>query len=473
MRIVLFLILCLLVNQIFGQVETSTSSAQRDSILDYQTFLKLVKAHHPVSQIANLDLDAADRNITMARGGFDPLLYGNYRTKEFEEKDYYTALNAGLEIPTWMGITLHGGYEDNQGLFLNPENSVPGDGLINAGITAQLGSGLLMDSRRAALKQAQIGLDLTQAERQIMLNRLFVEASTVYFQWALAAENLIVSENALSLATTRYEATKQSYKFGDLPAIDTTEAYTQVLDRLYSLREAQTDWVKRVNAASVYLWTDEQLPLSIGPGVYPNLDGAVAFSEGIFAISPAHPELRKLEYKIDFLNIDRRLAAEYLRPKIELKYNFLSENAFANGDDEFFGDSRFYDNNYNFGAKVSFPLFIREARGKLGMTKIKMDQTDLEYGLKRAELNAKLSTLIGYLANLRDQIEFYEQNIEFLERLRSGEQQLFNNGESSLFLINARETKLIDAEMKFNALLVKERIVRAEIREIAGEGFFD
>jgi len=155
-----------------------------------------------------------------------------------------------------------------------------------------------------------------------------------------------------------------------------------------------------------------------------------------------------------------------------LKYNFLSENAFENNS-ELFGDSRFYENNYNFGAKVSFPLFIREARGKLGMTKIKIDQTDLEYDLKRAELNAKLSTLIGYLSNLRDQIEFYEQNIEFLERLRSGEQQLFNNGESSLFLVNARETKLIDAEMNFNALLAKERIVRAEIREIAGEGFFD
>ncbi len=472
MRIVFFIILSVLGNQLFGQIETSSGSDQRDSILDYRTFLKLVEAYHPVALSADLNMDAADRNITMARGGFDPFLYGNYRTKEFEEKDYYTALNAGLEIPTWMGITLQGGYEDNQGLFLNPENSVPPDGLINAGITAQLGSGLLMDTRRAALRQAQISLDLTQTERQIMLNRLFVEASTVYFEWALAAENLIVSENALQLATTRYEATKISFKFGDLPAIDTTEAYTQVLDRLFRLREAQTDWVKRVNAASVYLWTDEQLPLNIVPGVYPNLDATVTLSEGILDIGQVHPELRKLDFKIDFLNIDRRLAAEYLRPKIELKYNFLSENAFENNS-ELFGDSRFYENNYNFGAKVSFPLFIREARGKLGVTKIKIDQTDLEYDLKRAELNAKLSTLIGNLSNLSDQIEFYEQNIDLLERLRSGEQQLFANGESSLFLVNARETKLIEAELKYNALLAKERIIRAELREIAGEGFFD
>ncbi len=456
-----------------AQVESTSTSTQRDSVLDYRTFLKLVEAYHPVSLSANFNMDVADKNLRMVRGGFDPLLFGNYRTKEYGEIDYYTALNAGLEIPTWMGITVRGGYEDNQGVYLNPENTVPGNGLINAGVTAQLGSGLLMDSRRAALKQAQISIDLTQAERQILRNRLFVEASTAYFEWALAAENLVVSENALSLATTRYEATKVSFEFGDLPAIDTTEAFTQVLDRLYQLREAQSQWVKYVNAASVYLWTDEQRPLNIAPGVYPNISVAISITEGLFAINTSHPELQKLEFKIDYLNIDRRLAAEYLRPKIELKYNFLSENAFTNSDSELFGNTQFFENNYNFGAKVSFPLFIREARGKLGITKIKMDQTGLEYGLKQAQLNARLSTLIGYLANLRDQIGFYQQNIDLLERMRAGEEQLFENGESSLFLVNARETKLIDAEMKYNALLAKERIVRAEIREISGQGFFD
>lgn len=456
-----------------AQVESTSDSAQRDSILDYYTFLKLVEAYHPVSLSANFNMDIADRNLKMARGGFDPLLYGNYRTKEFKETDYYTALNAGLEIPTWMGITVRGGYEDNQGKYLNPENTVPGNGLIHAGITAQVGSGLLMDGRRAALRQAQININLNQAEKQILLNRLFVEASTAYFEWALAAENLVVTESALSLAATRYEATKVSFEFGELPAIDTTEAYTQVLDRLYQLREAQSQWVKYANAAAVYLWTEEQMPLNIAPGVYPNLSEAISFTENLFNINPGHPELQKLTFKLDYLNIDKRLAAEYLRPKIELKYNFLSENTFANSNTDLFVDSRFFENNYNFGAKVSFPLFIREARGKLGMTKIKMDQTGLEFDLKQAQLNAKLSTLIGYLANLGDQIGYYQQNIDFLERLRSGENQLFENGESSLFLVNARETKLIDAEMKFNALLAKERIVRAEIREIGGEGFFD
>ncbi|NEN23089.1 TolC family protein [Cryomorpha ignava] len=473
MRIVFFLLSMIFGYHALAQVESISTSTQRDSVLDYNSFLKLVEAYHPVSLSANFNMDIAERNLMIARGGFDPLLYGNYRTKEFGETDYYTALNAGLEIPTWMGITVRGGYEDNQGQYLNPENTVPGNGLINAGITAQLGSGLLMDSRRAALRQAQISIDLTQAERQILLNRLFVEASTVYFEWALAAENLVVTENALSLAATRYEATKVSFEFGDLPAIDTTEAYTQVLDRLYQLRDAQSQWIKYVNAASVYLWTGEQLPLNIAPGVYPNLSGAISFTEELFAINNNHPELQKLEFKIDYLNIDRRLASEYLRPKIELKYNFLSENAFANSDTELFGTSRFFENNYNFGAKVSFPLFIREARGKLGMTKIKIDQTGLEFDLKQAQLNAKLSTLIGYLANLSDQISFYEQNIALLERMRVGEEQLFENGESSLFLVNARETKLIDAEMKYNALLAKERIVRAEIREISGQGFFD
>ncbi|MCZ4407422.1 TolC family protein [Cryomorphaceae bacterium 1068] len=444
-----------------------------DSILDYEEFIYWVRINHPVAEIADLEVELARGELRMSRGGFDPLLYGNYRTKDFKDTEYYDALQAGIEIPTWMGISLQAGYEDNQGAFLNPEATVPQSGLINAGISAQLGAGLLMDDRRAALRQAQIGLEAGENQRQIISNQLYFEATSAYFNWSFASRSLTVAEEALELANVRYLGVKESYFLGDVPAIDTVEAYTQVLTRLFNLRESQNYYIESINLASAYIWSDDGNPVSLPPFVRPIWAGDLS-SDGIFvpiSIDITHPELLKLLFKGQTLDIDRRLASQYILPKIELKYNFLTENVLPAPPNEFFQNNAFFQENYNFGAKVSFPIFVREARGKLGMTKVKIDMVEREVENKRAQLDAKLASTLVKLENLREQINIFEQNVELFQVLLNGERELFRIGESSLFLINARETKLIESRVKYYELMAKEKILLSEVRTIGGLGF--
>ncbi|MEM9053027.1 MAG: TolC family protein [Bacteroidota bacterium] len=452
----------------------SMLSMLTDSILDYDEFIFWVRMNHPVAEIADLEVDLARRELRMSRGGFDPFLYGNYRKKNFKDIEYYDALQTGIEIPTWMGFSVQAGYEDNQGEFLNPEWTVPDRGLINAGVSAQLGAGLLMDDRRAALRQAQIGIEAGENQRQIISNQLYLEATIAYFNWSFAQESLSVAEEALELANIRYVGVKESFVFGDLPAIDTVEAYTQVLSRLFNLREAQNFYVESINVASAYIWSTDGNPVMLPPFIRPNWAGNIS-SDDIFVpitIDITHPELLKLLFKREILDIDRRLAAEKLRPKVELKYNFLSENVLpASVDGELFQNNAFFEDNYNFGAKISIPLFLREARGKVGMTKIKIDMTEREVENKRAQLDAKLAASLVKLENLREQINIFDQSVDLFERLLIGERVKFEIGESSLFLINARETKLIESRVKYYELIAKEKILLSEVRTIGGLGF--
>ncbi len=57
--------------------------------------------------------------------------------------------------------------------------------------------------------------------------------------------------------------------------------------------------------------------------------------------------------------------------------------------------------------------------------------------------------------NLFEQISLFRQAIENYKGLVYGEQRKFEEGESSLFLVNSRENKLIDAEVKLVELLGK------------------
>ena len=444
-----------------------------DTLLTYGDYLDAVEAYHPVAELARLEVVLAENELLRSRGGFDPALYGNYATKEWRNTNYYEALDAGIVLPTWAGVSLHAGYQNNEGVFLNPDKSTPSTGLVNAGLTVQLGAGLLMDNRRAALRQAQIGLEQGQIERQLLLNQLYFEATQAYYNWAFAEEALVIAQEALELASFRYNATRESFKYGDVPAIDTVEAYTQVLNRLYKLREAQTHWVEAANVVSVYLWDEQKQARSIPPGLRPQRleRGSLTLRRLPAEIEQSHPELLFLEALKGKVDIERRLAAEFLRPQIELKYNFLSENVFSLEGEEWWGEHRFLTNNYDMGARILFPIFLRDARGRVGINKVRMKMIDQDYFNKRAQLNASLNAALIEMQNLRDQIDFFDQNVRYLDRLLKGERDLFFNGESSLFFVNARETQLIDVRNIYVQLLAKEHILFSEIRVIAGEGF--
>jgi outer membrane protein TolC len=478
MRVPVLIALLLHASLLFSQSEGVGDRAVevfRDSLLSYVEYLDLVKAYHPVAIMAGLETDFAAAELQQARGGFDPTLFGAYDNKQYDEVLYYDAITTDLVIPTWAGVSLQAGFLNSTGTYLNPEFTTPSRGLVNAGITAQVGAGLLMDSRRAALRQAQIGVAQGQVERSLLLNKLYFEATDAYYRWAFAEQALSIAQEAVELATVRYDAVRQSHRFGDVPAIDTVEAYTQVLNRLYKLRQAQTDWVRSVNFAAVYLWNQDYSALMIPPGVLPAaLRNELAMIGGPdlpLSITDNHPELQRLQNIRGILDIDRRLAAEFLRPKLEVSYNFLSPNEWEQDEAMWFPEQRFMDNNYTFKATASFPLFLRDARGKLSMTKIKMSMVEQDFFNVKASLDASLNSALVELDNLRDQIGFFNQNVEFLNRLLEGERQLFINGESSLFLVNARESQLIEGQNMYFDLLAKEKVLMAEIRVVGGIGF--
>jgi len=454
--------------------QESLQSNFADSVLTYAEFISAVEQYHPVANMARLEYDLASEYLRSARGGFDPTISGGLRKKAYSETDYYTARDAQLEIPTWMGLKVGAGWEQNDGLFLNPESTVPDAGLVHAGISLDLGAGLLMDSRRAALRQAEIGLDLGDIDRQLALNKLYVEATKVYFAWALSEEMLNVAQEAVRLAEIRYEAVRESFRLGDVPAIDTAEAYTQVLNRLFVLREQQTRWASAIQRAGAYFWWEDALPVDIPPLVAPIPLSVIGEEEtpmeGLI-ITADHPRLRRISGRRDISVIQRRLAAEYLKPEVALKYNFLSRDLADAAPEQYFSDSRFFENNYTFGASVSFPLFIRDARGKVGQARVKIEMIDREFENQLALLEAELKAGFAEWSNLQDQIEFFTQNVQLQQQLLDGEIELFRNGESSLFMVNARETSLISTQQTLLKLIARSEALQAELRQIAGLGF--
>ena len=172
-KILLFILVCNVIS--YAQDSSKT-------VLNFEEFIGIVREHHPLAFAANLQSEKGAATLTKARGGFDPKLFGTVDQKYYDDKQYFSYVHAGLKIPTWFGISVDGGYDLNEGAYLNPSSRVPDNGLWYAGLNITLAKGLLIDDRRAELQQAKIYQESAQMEQRIMLNQLYYDASTAYWE---------------------------------------------------------------------------------------------------------------------------------------------------------------------------------------------------------------------------------------------------------------------------------------------------
>jgi len=450
--------------QVFSQSKTK--------LFTDDAFLFYVRKYHPVAKQAKIIIDKAKADILSSRGAFDPLLYSYLDEKNFSDKNYYSFLDAGLKIPTWYGLEFKTAISQNAGNFINPEDQLPPNGLFQAGVNISLLQGLVIDERRAALKKAKVMLNYSTAEQELLLNDLILEAMTAYWEWARDYQLYNIQLQAEILAQQRFISLKQSYVQGDLPAIDTLESFMQYQLRSYNVIDAFQKLQESRLKLSTYLWYENDMPLDITDSLTPpdvrrvevvtKVDSIVNTSS---TINANNPFLRQYDFKILALEIDRKLKIEKLKPKLNVNYNLINEPI---NPIPFDGLNM---NNAKWGMSFSYPIFIRRERGDVKVAGLKIREADLGRELKRYELTNKLNAVLIEQRNVRRQIDLYRVLAENFQRMLSAEIDKFNNGESSVFLINTREINLIQAQVSFVNINAKYQILNYKRRWIEGTLF--
>jgi outer membrane protein TolC len=441
-------------------------SAQTDEVnlLVFDAFMDQVKTHHPLAMQADLRLDKGAAKLRKARGGFDPKVFSDVSQKYFSDKQYYSVINSGLKIPTWYGIEVESGYTENDGVFLNPQNSTPGAGLWYAGVSVPIGQGLFIDQRRAVLKKAKIYKESTIAERDLLYNELLYRAGKAYWDWFENYNTIKVYQNALEIGQQRFEAVKQGALFGDKPNIDTVEASIQVQNRMLKLQEAKLNYKNATAMLSVYLWADGIVPLEVSEITRPidsqdlgTVSAKQELNDALDSLTNRHPLLQQYQFKIDQLKIDEKWKKEQIKPTLNLKYNAINRPV---GNDAF---ANYNVNNYTWGVEFNMPIFLRKERGELELAKLKINDAELELVAKQAAINYKAIAALNSLETTQQQITLFAKTVSDYSKLLNGERRMFNAGESSLFMVNSRESGYINTQLKYIQLLTKNHKASLEL----------
>jgi outer membrane protein TolC len=419
---------------------------KKDNELTYNEFLGYVKKYHPMVKSANLQINNAQANLMMARGGFDPKIEVDFDKKQFKDKTYYSILNSSFKIPTWYGIEVKAGFDNSEGVYLNPENTLPNKGLSSLGINLPLGQGLLINQRMADLQKAKIQLRWSQAERKLQSIEVLHAASIAYFNWKLNYSQVQLYKNYLKNAEVRYNGVSRLIENGDKSAIDSIEAGITVRSRKLNLEDSELKLAKSKLELSNYLWLENNVPLEIQDNIIPEDQLGLTIQETLktndllipnTAIDN-HPKINALQSKIAILEVERKLKATNLLPRIDLGYYYLSEPSYWNSTNF---------ENFKIGVNFSYPLFLRKERGGLQMAKFKIQDAQFALDLERVQLKNKIVSQQIEINSLVKQRKLISALVKDYDAMLTSEERLFTFGESSLFLINSRENNLVGSQL--------------------------
>lgn len=444
---------------LLASAKNSIASDSTTLKLNAEQVLSILRQYHPVVRQAQIGVDQSGAAILSARAGFDPILSTYASSKTFSGTEYYTDISPELQIPTWFGIDVFAGTSDLTGNRLDPTETSGQSSFV--GVNIPLAKGLLMDKRRAALQQAKIFKTMAVAEQKALINDLCFAAMENYWHWVRAYQSYLVISNTVDVNENRLDLVRKAYANGERPAIDTTEALTQLLSFRYQKNEQFLEFQNAGLQLSAYLWTQDGNPYNLPEYVFPDeaWDNEVKIEKFNVVLANLldlaaqyHPELMIYEYKIDALTIERKLKFQELLPKIDFRYNQLGKGYdFARTVDNY----PLFDNNYQYALKFEMPLRLSGGRGAYKMAKLKIENTQLDQDQKRQQVAIKVKSYFNEWAMLKNQVELQARNYENYQRMVRAEETKFANGESSLFLINSRENKALEAQQKLISVKTK------------------
>ena len=423
--------------------------AQSPSAQSYNEFIESLE-QHPQIEIARQWVRMGNAAQLAGSGQFDPVISGETEQKQWQQKTSYQWIRGEAKQNVFAGHSVRAGFDWGQGPWINPELQTEPNGIPYAGIELALGQGFTMDKRRAEYLKSRAYGALYDNESRAEKNTLFYSASINFVYWLNYKAQLELMQYFKKLAQDRLEALKVAQRTGEKSVMDTVEASIYLQGRILEWREIQLQLNQSQNQLSTYVWDNPQ-SVSDSVGLQKNketltllLEKALRKKSWELSDSLLNPELIRYQIKSKLLDIETRYRKEFLKPQMQLKYNLLQPKSNA-----------FTAEQMKWSANISFPVFFRTPLGEYRISREQLRMNAMEGTQKRIEWKAKSKALDYKLKIIAEQIVQASLASNLSKTLLEAEQIKFQNGEGTLFLLNSRESKWLENQLKLTEFQTK------------------
>ncbi|ANN94438.1 TPA: TolC family protein [Legionella pneumophila] len=406
--------------------------------------LKSVDRSYPQIVIARLEIRKAEGDYVNALGKFDPSFDVNPR---FQPVGGYINNYADnlFNVPTlYNGLKLFGGYRIGRGDWpIYYQNYLTNSGgEYRAGLSLPLLRDRRIDKERTELFTREETIRMKQQDAAATKIKIYQETIKAYWQWVEAGFQLKTFRHLLNLAKERQNAIIQQAQQGDLPRLAIAENLQLIVQREQLVNQGEMLLAQAGINLSLYYRDANGKPQKPDESQLPATFPAqpIRVSNSISQLQ-RHPVLRKLENYSKIVKLKQNLARNELLPNLDATaYTFKQ---YGTG-----GYPLLIPQAAMIGVNFKFPIFQREARGKLISTTSELQQVKTEMKFTYEQLNNELSNLLVAIRIYQQQVVLLNKELNLARQVEKGETKRFYEGDSTLFLVNQREQTT--AQVKLN-----------------------
>ena len=426
---------------------STVAHSQASDSLTLSDYSAIVLSNYPLMKRAQLYDEISQAYVLKGRGILDPKFVTSYDRKEFKGSNYFNRWFSEVKIPTRYPIDLAVGYENNDGAFLNEESRVPGNGLIYGTLNISLLRGLMFDEQRYHLQAAELQGVKSTLEKEILLREIVTQSIIAYIDWAASYYNFVGYQDYEQTIAMRHQNIVSLYENGDKPAIDTIESRVNWNTAIKQRLNAYNEYLFKTQKINLFLWDDKGNPLTISEDIVPQrTESIIDILDSYSAIiNPNWNQdliIKKKENEVQAIDLKNKLVREMFKPQLDLKLNTI----YNLGDDDL---SLSYNvNDYKVGVSIEIPLMNRKNKGQLQLNKAIQEQTKLDQKYYESKLGNEYEMLVNSRRINEEIIVNANEKIKFSQTLYEAEVLKFQIGESSVFLLNQRERKLLESKIE-------------------------
>lgn len=313
-----------------------------------------------------------------------------------------------------------------------------------------------IDERRFSVEDTRLAA--SQARLDVLLVQLNVqfEALRAYWTWVAAGNEIRVYEDLLEIAEARAVGLARQVQAGAQPQIALTENEQNLIRRRSLLEEAKRGFATASNSLSFYLRDEtgrlvvpsrEQLPSEDMLADLPDIQSLMAMSRS--EILDQRPELRNFRLQLERARNRVELKRNDLKPNLDFTVE-LSRDFGPIGD----GGSTFDSTDTVIGLTFKVPLQRRMARGAVQRAEAELREIELREQRTADQIRVELDNILANLNAALRLADLADDEVEQATTMVTAERRRFRLGAGDFFLVNLREERAADAQV---------RAIRAEL----------
>ncbi|MDP3561788.1 MAG: TolC family protein [Legionellaceae bacterium] len=430
-------------------------AAKPQQYLKLQDVLFSVTHCYPQIKIARLEINKAHGEYISAIGKFDPSI--NLDTRSQPIGGYISNYgDTEFDVPTlYNGVKLFAGYRNGRGDWpIYYQNYLTNSGgEYRTGLSLPLLRDRVIDKDRARLLTKSETIRIKQHDAAATKIKIYQETIKAYWQWVAAGLQVKIFKHLFELAEVRQKAVVQQATQGDAPRLAMAENLQQMLQRQQLLNQGKMLFEQAAINLSLYYRDKEGNPKKPSARDLPPYlsEQPVKPQESMLQLEH-HPQLRKLRNYSKIIKLKQNLAKNELLPYLDGTAYTFKQNGTG-------GYPLLIPQAAMIGVSFKFPVFQRQAKGKLISATRELEQICAERKFLYERLKNELTNLFIGIRIYHQQVRLLHKELNLAHQVQSGETKKFYEGDSTLFLVNQREQtttqvqlNLINAEVKLQEM---------------------